>query len=205
MTLNKLKEIRQWPDKIDIKRETLYTLAAIVSGLLFGYIAKAMDSISIIGDIGTDLGVWVFVVSMIAAFSSRPLFAMINTPAFLLSMLASYYIYGQVVLGFFPRAYFMGWLIMAFISPIGGLIVWFARGEKLISSVCAALPAALLFACGYPAVYALQPVLVLDLLFGVALLLIFPKTWKGRAIAAGIAVVLGFMIVQLRLISYLPW
>ena len=203
--MNKLKEIRSWSDKINFKRELPYTLAVIVFGLLFGYIAKAADSISLIGDVGTDLGVWVFIVSMIAAFSSRPLFAMINTPAFLLSMLASYYLYGQMVLGFFPKAYMMGWLVMALISPIGGLIVWFARGEKLVSSICAALPASLLFACGYPAVYTHQPVMILDLLFGAALLLILPKTWKTRAIAAGAAVVLAFVIVRLGLISYLPW
>ena len=55
--MNNLKEIRQWPDKINIKREMLYSLAVVAFGLLFGYIAKATDSISLIGDIGTDLGV----------------------------------------------------------------------------------------------------------------------------------------------------
>jgi len=203
--MNKLKEIRQWPDKINIKRELLYSLTVVVFGLLFGCVAKATDSISLIGDIGTDLGVWVFIVSIIAAFSSRPRFAMINTPVFLLSMLTSYYLYGQLILGFFPKAYMMGWLVMALISPIGGLIVWFARGEKILSSICTALPASLLFACGYPAVYTHQPVMVLDLLFGAVLLLILPKTWKARAIAAGAAVILAFVMVQLRLISYLPW
>ena len=127
--MNKLKNIREFPQTANKKYEILFTLSVIVFGLLFGFIAKATDSISLIGDIGTDLGVWIFIVSMIAAFSSRPLSAIINTPVFLLSMLTSYYLYGQVVLGFFPKSYFMGWLVMALISPIGGIVVWLSRGK----------------------------------------------------------------------------
>jgi len=203
--MNKLKNIREFPKTANKKREMLFTLLVIVFGLLFGFIAKATDSVSIIGAVGTDLGVWVFIVSMIAAFSSRPLFAIINTPAFLLSMLTSYYIYGQVVLSFFPEPYFMGWLVMALISPIGGIIVWLSRGKGIIANICAAMPASILLACGYPALYTRQPVLILDLIFAALLLMILPKTWKERAIATGIALILAIIIVQLRLISYLPW
>ena len=203
--MNKLKNIREFPQTANKKHEILFTLSVIIFGLLFGFIAKATDSISLIGDIGTDLGVWVFIVSMIAAFSNRPLSAIINTPAFLLSMLTSYYIYGQVVLGFFPKSYFMGWLVMALISPIGGIVVWLSRGKGIIANICAAMPASILLACGYPALYTHQPVLILDLIFAALLLVILPKTWKERVIAIGIALILAIVIVQLRLISYLPW
>ena len=187
--MNKLKNIREFPQTANKKYEILFTLSVIVFGLLFGFIAKATDSISLIGDIGTDLGVWVFIVSMIAAFSSRPLSAIINTPAFLLSMLTSYYIYGQVALGFFPKSYFMGWLVMALISPIGGIVVWLSRGKGIIANICAAMPASILLACGYPALYTHQPVLILDLIFAALLLMILPKAWKKRAIATGIALI----------------
>ena len=203
--MNKLKNIREFPSIINKKHEILFTFFVIVSGLLFGFIAKATDSVSLIGDIGTDLGVWVFIVSIIAAFSSRPLSAIINTPAFLLSMLTSYYVYGQVVLGFFPESYFMGWLIIALLAPIGGIIIWFSHGKGIIANICAAMSTSILLACGYSALYTYHPVLILDLIFAALLLVILPRTWKERAIATGIALIFAIIIVNLQLISYLPW
>jgi len=203
--MDKLGMIRGWPEKANFRRELLFTLAAAAFGLLLGYIAKAADSVSIIGDIGTELGVWVFIVTMIAAFSLRPLFAAINAPAFLLSMLLSYYLYGQLILGFFPKAYFMGWLVIALISPIGGFVVWFSRGKGIIANICAALPVSVLLACGYPAVYTHNPVYIIELVFAVVMLLVLPKTWKGRAVTTGVAAVFAIIIVQSRLISFLPW
>jgi uncharacterized membrane protein YjdF len=65
-----------------------------------GVIAKIADSISIIGEIGTKLGIWVFVATIIAAYSRYPFSAAINVLLFFLSMLFAYYTYGYAVLGF---------------------------------------------------------------------------------------------------------
>ena len=203
--MNKLGKIREIPEVANKKHEILFTLLVIALGLLFGLIAKATDSISIIGDIGTDLGVWVFTVSIIAAFSSRPISAIINTPAFLLAMLTSYYIYGQLILGFFPKSYFLGWLVMALISPTGGVTVWLSRGTGIFANICAAIPASILLACGYPALYTHQPVHFLNLIFAVLLLIILPKSWKEKATSAGISLIFAVIIVKLGLMSYLPW
>ena len=94
-------------------------------GLALGLIAKAADSVSVVGDIGTYLGVWVFAATLIAAFSSLPLLAALNAMVFFLALLTSYFLYGSLALGFFPRAYFLGWLVIALLSPIGGFVVWF--------------------------------------------------------------------------------
>ena len=57
-----------------------------------GFIAKATDSVSMIGDIGTELGVWVFTATLLAAFSRYPLSAALNTLLFFLAMLCAYYL-----------------------------------------------------------------------------------------------------------------
>ena len=200
-----IKKIRDFPPKINFRFEILFTLSVIILGLLFGYIAKAADSISIIGHIGTDLGVWIFTAALVAAFSRTPVSAVINTPVFFLSMLLSYYAYGQIVLGFFNEAYFTGWLVVALLSPAGGIVAWLSRGKGLISGICAAIPASVLLACGYPAFYTRNPVHILNLLFAVVLLIILTRTWKGRAAAAAAAALFGAVIFQLNLISLLPW
>jgi len=200
-----INAIRPIPEKIYMKREVLISLFIMLLGLALGYIAKITDSISMIGEIGTDLGIWVFIVSLIVAFSHTPVTAAINAPVFFLSMFASYYLYGHLVLGFFPRAYFIGWLVVSLLSPIGGLIVWFSRGKGWIANVCAALPISVLFAWGYPAFYTYRIPLVFDLLYAVVLMIVLTKTWRGKAITFVISCVLAFIIVQSRMLSYLPW
>lgn len=200
-----INAIRLMPEKIDIKREKRISLFVMLLGLALGYIAKKTDSISMIGEIGTDLGIWVFIASIIVAFSHTPITAAINAPIFFLSMLASYYLYGHLVLGFFPRAYFLGWLAVSLLSPIGGVFVWFSRGNGWVAAVCAALPIAILLAWGYPAFYVYRIPLMLDILYAVVLLIVLPKTGRQKAITLVISCALAFMMVQSHALSYLPW
>lgn len=116
-----------------------------------GVIAKMTDSVSIIGDIGTELGIWVFTAAIIAAYSRYPVSGAINVFLFFTAVLAAYYAHGALVLNFFPKAYFLGWLIAALISPFAGFLAWFTRADGIAGSIITALPVALLFAHGYPA------------------------------------------------------
>lgn len=60
-----INAIRPMPEKIHMKREVLISLFIMLLGLALGYTAKITDSISLFGGIGTDLGIWVFIVSLI--------------------------------------------------------------------------------------------------------------------------------------------
>lgn len=171
------------------KRAAVFSICVFGFGLLLGVIAKATDSVSIIGDIGTDLGIWVFVGTVIAVCSCSWKLAVINLPLFFVAMLISYYAYGQFVLSFFPRAYFIGWLVMAGISSIGGGILWLAKKEQWWTAIIAGLPSALLFAWAYPAFYTGNAVLMIDLLLGALLVAFIRKTWGGRLIAGATAII----------------
>lgn len=170
-----------------------------------GYIAKAADSTSIIGSIGTELGIWVFAASFIAAYSRYPLAAALNTMLFFLCMLASYYIYGWAMLGFFPATYFLGWLIIALLSPAAGFLVWFSRGKHILGAIAAALPACVLFASGYSAFYTHNIVSFLSLALGTLLLILLPQTLRQKALAFGLAVVFAFAIDKFHLLGLLPF
>ncbi|MDR1705267.1 MAG: DUF6518 family protein [Clostridiales bacterium] len=199
-----LKIIRPIPEK-SIKRNTLYALFVVLLGFALGYMAKATDSISVAGEIGSDLGIWIFVAALICAFSRTPLMAAVNAPLFFLSVLCAYYLYGQIVLGFFPKDYFMGWLVISLLSPIGGFLSWLSRGNGWKANMCAALPVSILFAWGCPFYYTFQIPLMLDMLYAFILLIVLPRAWREKAIALGIACVLAFIIVQSDLLSYLPF
>lgn len=110
MLREKIRALRAYPQDRRYAVDVGIALGCFVLGAVLGVVAKATDSVSLIGDIGTGLGVWVFVASLLAAYSRYPIAAAVNTLLFFLSMLGAYYLYGFVVLGFFPKAYFLGWL-----------------------------------------------------------------------------------------------
>jgi hypothetical protein len=193
------------PDVLSCKREITHSACVLLLGLILGFVAKAADGISIIGDIGTYLGVWVFVATMVAAFSKSHFLAALNTLLLFLALLAAYYAYGQIALGFFPRSYFAGWLFIALLSPVGGVVVWFSRGKGRLAIISAALPIALLITEGYPAYYTYQAPLVFDLCCAVALLIMLPKTWKQKGMTFIISIALAVIMILFRVLSFLPW
>ena len=111
----------------------------------------------------------------------------------------------MTVLGFFPRAYFLGWLIVALLSPIGGSIVWFARGEGLAGAVITAMPAGIIAAWSYPAFYTHSIVLILGIIEAAALCALLPRGRKMKLAAAGMTAVAAVLINALGLLRLLPF
>lgn len=202
---DQIERSRALPRQISRKAEIWYAVGCVLLGLLLGWIAKATDSVSVIGEIGTELGIWVFVATLLAAYSRTPWSAAVHVPLFFLAMLASYYIYGQVILGFFPMSYFIGWLIVSLLSSVAGFVAWFARGKGVIGIIACALPVSILFASGYPAFYTLKPALFFALGLGIVLLLLLPRNWKQRGGAFVLSVLLAWLIDRFYLLGYLPF
>lgn len=187
------------------KVNAIYTLAVIVLGLVLGYIAKATDSVNIIGDITTQLGIWVFISALVAVYSSKPIFAAINVTLFFLAMLCSYYIYGQLALGFFPKAYFFGWLAVAVASSAYAYIVWFSKEKGIISIIAGSIPVSVLFAWGYPAFYTQKITLYITLAFGAILNIILPCDKKQKLIVFVCSIILALIICKFHILNYLPF
>ncbi len=200
-----IQKLRPYPEKLSVRFEFIFSGSTLLLGLFMGLIAKMTDSVSVIGEIGTQLGIWVFAAAIVAAYSRYPLTAGINVLLFFLSMLFAYYVYGYTVLGFFSRAYFMGWLMIALLSPLAGVCAWFSKAKGIVGSIVTALPVAILFAEGYPAFYTSSFVLYTSLLLGIALCAVLPRTIKQKISAFVIAIPIAFLIDSLHLLDFLPF
>lgn len=146
-----------------------------------------------------------FDATIIAAYSRYPVSAAINVFLFFTSTLAAYYIYGYAILNFFPKAYFFGWLVVACISPVACFFAWFSKAKGIAGCIVTALPAALLFAHGYPAFYTSRLPLYLSLVMGVILCTLLPHKAKYKTIAFCISIPLAFMASKLYLFGFLPF
>ena len=131
------------------------SMKCLILGVFLGILSKYLDTVAVNGswhanvlhyfsNIFTRAGIWVFMATMIAAFSKTVIRAAMNTFVFLSGMLISYYLYSTYLFGFFPTKYFIFWGSLALFSPILGIIVWTAKNSARLAYILPAFPMGLL-------------------------------------------------------------
>ncbi|MFJ7728689.1 DUF6518 family protein [Neobacillus sp. NPDC097160] len=178
-------------------------LFVFMLGALLGFLAKYTDG-SVVGLIGTYLGFWVVVTTIIAVRSRSPKVAALHAFVFLFAMLIVYYFYSMMLFGFFPMNYFIAWASIALLSPIGGYVVWYAKGNGWRAAFCAALPISLLLVEGYSFFYTLSIPSGFDIVLAVLLFIILPANHFQRLRMLPIVTVLFFLMERFGLLYYLP-
>lgn len=81
---------------------------------------------------------WIIIAICISVYSHTAVRAAVNVLLFFLGMVASYYIYGNFVAGFFPKNYAMIWIGFTIISPILAFMCWYAKGKGVIAFILSA-------------------------------------------------------------------
>ena len=184
-----------------------------IFGIFLGVISKYSDTVPANGGIGlffnlisnitTRLGIWVLFATLIAVWSKNPKFAAIKVFGFFVGLLIAYYIYSQMLFGFFPTYYFIRWGAIAIVSPLAAYIVWFSRKEGWLAAICAALPIGLLLALGFPSFYGFSLVLGFDIFAAIVLLILLPRPTKQYLMVLPFSILTVFLIRNLNILSYL--
>lgn len=81
---------------------------------------------------------WIIIAICISVYSHTAVRAAVNVFLFFIGMVASYYIYGNFVAGFFPKNYAMIWIGFTIISPILAFMCWYAKGKGVIAFILSA-------------------------------------------------------------------
>ncbi|WHY77927.1 DUF6518 family protein [Neobacillus sp. WH10] len=200
----KLVYIRAKSEKVPpLQQRLVRVLFVFILGALLGFLAKYTDGL-VVGLIGTYLGFWITVTTIIAVRSRSPKAAALHAFVFLIAMLLVYYIYSMVLFGFFPKYYFIAWGSIALISPIGGYAVWYAKGNGWIAALCAAFPISLLLVEGFSFFYTLSIPRGFDIILAILLFIILPANHFQRLRMLPIVTGLFFLIEQIGLLYYLP-
>lgn len=201
---DKLSQIRTNSDMVLTTQEkSLRVLFVFILGAILGFLAKYTDG-SVVGEIGTYLGFWILVTTMLIAWSRSPEAAALHAFVFLAAMLSVYYIYSMVLFGFFSRHYFTAWGSIVLLSPIGGYVVWYARGDGWKAAFCAALPISLLLAEGYSFIYTFSIPRGFALFSAVLLFMIVPTSCQQRLRVLPIVSFIFFIIERFELMYLLP-
>lgn len=145
-----LADIRKPDTDVPLWVKILSSAAIIIVGALLGVFQKWLDGQAFnelpvlfqmldLTNFFGRLAIWILLATVISVFASSPARASFNTFIFFISMVAAYYIYCWFILGFFPGAYAMIWVAMAFASIFLAYICWYAKGNGIAAIIISAL------------------------------------------------------------------
>ncbi|MDU9694045.1 hypothetical protein WKH56_08345 [Priestia sp. SB1] len=194
-----------------LKRILVNIVVFLALGGALGAVAKYLDTMESfdggwqknilphLGDLFSRLGVWIFIATIIAAYSKTRITAALNTFMFFIGMLVSYYIYSAYLFGFFPTNYFVGWGLIALFSPLLAVIVWEGKNNISLSWILPALPIGLLLSLSIGiGLFYLRLNYLEELIMCFGLCLVFYKSIKQMPGVIIITFVVAFIVKQIN-------
>lgn len=145
----KLNNIRKPDHNIKLSRKIINSLLILILGIALGIFSKCLDNIAInneiwwqnileilnLGNVFSELGVWVFFALTISVLSKTSVRSAINVLLFFIGMTLSYHLYTIIFSGFNPKSYMLIWYGLTLFSPILAYISWYAKGNNKVSIV----------------------------------------------------------------------
>lgn len=131
-----LNGVRKADRQISFSKAICHTVLISCTGLVLGVIIKLLDIYTTnLGNIFSQMSVWIFLCTLIAIYSSTAKRAAVNVFGFCAGMLITYYIAAELTASVYSTSFIYGWAIFALFSPLMGFIVWYAKGEAWISKI----------------------------------------------------------------------
>ena len=111
----------------------------LVIGLLFGATARLFDIYcQNLGEIFSQMSVWILIGTLIAIYSSTKKAAMRNIFPFCMGMLLTYYATAILTHGVYDRSFIIGWTLFAFLSPIMAYFAWMTKQRGVFPKIIGA-------------------------------------------------------------------
>lgn len=137
-----------------MKKNLLNPFLLFLVGLALGVISRIFDIyFDTLGNIFSQMAVWILLGTVISIFSRTKKNAMLNIFPFCIGMLITYYLTAAVTDGVYGKAFIIGWTVFAFCSPILAYFAWLSKENGLFPK---------LLSVGIVAVSLLSSILLFD-------------------------------------------
>ena len=161
-------------------RTLLNPLSMLLSGLLLGIITRLFDNYCpLLGEIFSQMAVWILLGTLISIYSPSKKAAMLNIFPFCMGMLVTYYVTAELTHGVYGWSYIIGWTVFALFSPVMAYFAWMAKGRGVFPRI---------IAVGIVAVSVLSSIILFDrlrfydfIIDGVLIYLLFFKKISKKA------------------------
>lgn len=120
-------------------RRILKPLPMLAAGLLLGVISRLLDIYcQNLGEIFSQMAVWILLGTLIAIYSPTRKAAMANIFPFCMGMLLTYYATAALTHGVYSWSYIAGWTVFALFSPGMAWLAWTTKERGVFSRIIGA-------------------------------------------------------------------
>lgn len=131
--------IRKPQKRIPLNRAVIYSMGIMACGLITGVGVKLMDIYTAhLGNIFSQMSVWIFLCSVLAVYSSTPRRAAVNVFLFCAGMLLTYYLTAEGMHSPYSMTFVYGWSVFSLFSPVLAFFTWYAKGKGAVSRLLTA-------------------------------------------------------------------
>lgn len=134
MMIHVLNKIRTPNRKVQFSKALFHTVIMAGTGILLGVVSKLFDIYTTnIGDIFSQMSVWIFLCTLISVLSSTPFRAAVNVFSFCAGMLLAYYLTAELTSSVYSTLFIYGWALFALLCPALSFCTWYAKGKGWLS------------------------------------------------------------------------
>ncbi len=117
----------------------LNPLTLFAGGLLLGTAARLFDIyLQMLGEIFSQMAVWILLGTLIAVYSPTRKAAMRNILPFCIGMLITYYATAILTDGVYGRSFIVGWTVFALLSPFMAYLAWMTKQRGVLPKLIGA-------------------------------------------------------------------
>lgn len=114
----------------------LNPLSLFFTGLFLGALSRLFDMYDPnLGEIFSQMSVWILLGTLIAIYSPTKEAAMRNILPFCIGMLLTYYATAMLTQGVYGWMFIIGWTIFAFLSPVMAYFAWMTKEWGLFPKI----------------------------------------------------------------------
>lgn len=119
-----------------MKKMILNPVGMFLIGLFLGVISRLLDIYTEnLGNIFSQMAIWILFGVLISIYSSSKKKAMINILPFCTGMLITYYFVAFISKGVYSTVFIIAWTVFAFLSPIMAYFTWMTKEKGMFPKI----------------------------------------------------------------------
>ncbi|MDO5125451.1 MAG: DUF6518 family protein [Ruminococcus sp.] len=119
-----------------MKNKILNPISMFLIGLLLGVVSRLLDIYTEnLGNIFSQMAIWILFGVLISIYSSSKKRAMLNILPFCIGMLITYYFVAFVTKGVYSTVFIIGWTVFAFLSPLMAYFTWMTKEKGVFPKI----------------------------------------------------------------------
>lgn len=119
-----------------LKNKILNPISMFFIGLLLGVVSRLLDIYTEnLGNIFSQMAIWILFGVLISIYSSSKKRAMLNILPFCIGMLITYYFVAFITNGVYSTVFIMGWTVFAFLSPLMACFTWMTKEKGVFPKI----------------------------------------------------------------------